>query len=144
MSEKMFPISGTPSAIPWSVIAPFERQAMFNHDQTLERLSERGGLSTCEAIAIIEGRKWKPMDLKTATERLNELVDKSLYAKLTATQDKLAKAISALRPFAKIAEFLDGQPPSLISFTDDEMVQIELKHYRLASTTLAEIENKPK
>jgi hypothetical protein len=43
-------------AIPWSLIEPHERQAERNQSQTLKRLAERGGLSPCEAVAVIEGR----------------------------------------------------------------------------------------
>lgn len=34
-----------------------EPQAYRNHGQTLARLSQRGGLSPAEAVAIIEGRE---------------------------------------------------------------------------------------
>ena len=60
--------------IPWDVIAPHARQAKANHGQTLERLRQRGGLSPCEAVAILEDRPWTRMDLTTAFERLAELI----------------------------------------------------------------------
>lgn len=47
--------------IPWSLIAPHESQARANHGQTLERLAERGGLGSCEAVAILEDRRWHRM-----------------------------------------------------------------------------------
>lgn len=53
---KYFPIMGF-SSIPWEMLAPHARQAMANHDQTLERLAERGGLDPYEAICILEDRK---------------------------------------------------------------------------------------
>lgn len=64
MAEQREIRKGVPlrTEIPWDVIAPFEKFAMANHDQTLERLAERGGLSPCEAIAVMEGRKWRQMD----------------------------------------------------------------------------------
>ena len=40
-----------PMTIPWAMIAPHERQADLNHDQSLERLAQRGGLNACEALA---------------------------------------------------------------------------------------------
>lgn len=58
--EPMFPILGDDiiRAIPWALIAPHEAQAQRNHSQSLRRLSSRGGLSPCEAIAIIKDRPW--------------------------------------------------------------------------------------
>lgn len=53
---KYFPIMGF-HGIPWEILAPHARQAMANHDQTLERLAERGGLDPYEAICILEDRK---------------------------------------------------------------------------------------
>jgi hypothetical protein len=38
-----------------------ESWALSNHSQSLARLKERGGLSLCEAAAIIEKRRWRPM-----------------------------------------------------------------------------------
>lgn len=77
MSRTNMPIlKSSKSSIPcirWSVIAGHEQQAMKNHYQTLERLAERGGLSPCEAVAIIEDRKWHRMDKKAAEDRLMEL-----------------------------------------------------------------------
>jgi hypothetical protein len=54
---RRFPILGGES-IPWAAIAPFESQARANHGQTLERLAERGGLSECEAVCVLECVKW--------------------------------------------------------------------------------------
>ncbi len=69
--------------LPWSIIEPHEAQALKNHGQTLERLAERGGLSACEAVAILEDRSWHRMSeedafirlaniVKEATERIDE------------------------------------------------------------------------
>lgn len=71
------PIMGSKTipCIRWSAIAGHERQAMRNHGQTLERLAERGGLAACEAVAIIEDRKWHRMDKQAAEYRLLELCD---------------------------------------------------------------------
>lgn len=52
--ERMFPVQDGPD-IPWSVIAPFEKQCRKQHYQTLERLAERGGLSVSEVLSILEG-----------------------------------------------------------------------------------------
>ena len=53
---KYFPIQGGP-AIPWSMLEPHVEQIKYNHDQTLECLAERGGLSPYEAVCAIEGLK---------------------------------------------------------------------------------------
>jgi hypothetical protein len=60
--------------LPWAIIEPHREQAMRNHSQTLERLRERGGLSACEAVAILEDRRWRQMDPAAAFTRLAELV----------------------------------------------------------------------
>lgn len=59
LTERCFPIMGGPS-IPWAMIAPYERQALRNHNQTLERLAERGGLSPMEAMAVFDGHRLRP------------------------------------------------------------------------------------
>lgn len=48
-----------PSSIPWDAIEPYEGHAQANHQQTLQRLSERGGLSPIEAYMVMTGRRWK-------------------------------------------------------------------------------------
>lgn len=65
---RMFPVmprfgsGGGVAYVPWALVAPHEKQATLNHYQTLERLATRGGLAPCELLAVLEGRKWKPMD----------------------------------------------------------------------------------
>lgn len=41
----------------WEIIAPHEAQAKINHDQSLERLAQRGGLSCYEALCVLQDRK---------------------------------------------------------------------------------------
>jgi hypothetical protein len=48
-----------PQWIDWAKIAPFEKQALENHSQTLLRLSQRGGLSPREIYAVMKWRGWK-------------------------------------------------------------------------------------
>lgn len=59
-----------PRFLPWSVVLPHWRQAQDNHMQTLERLHERGGLSPCEILAVLEDRKWYKMDHNRAVKQL--------------------------------------------------------------------------
>ena len=51
-----------------------ESQADTNHGQTLSRLAERGGLGPCEAVAIIEKRRWRKMDILSAIMILKDYV----------------------------------------------------------------------
>lgn len=44
--------------VPWSFVAPHEKQAQTNHSQTLQRLHERGGLGWDEMLAVVTNRKW--------------------------------------------------------------------------------------
>ena len=64
---------GTPYVcvcVPWEMIAPHEAQALRNHDQTLARLHQRGGLAPCEALAVLEDRAWHPMNAGKANHDL--------------------------------------------------------------------------
>lgn len=65
-------------SMPWSMIAPHERQAQRNHSQTLKRLAERGGLSACEALAILDDRDWQRMDFAQAHTELAKRVTAAL------------------------------------------------------------------
>lgn len=56
--------------LPWAMIEPHAGQAMRNHWQTLERLAERGGLSACEALAVLEDREWRPIPEASAHSQL--------------------------------------------------------------------------
>jgi len=47
-----------PVSIPWRLVAPHEKQALHNHQQTLERLAERGGLDVLELLAVLTDRDW--------------------------------------------------------------------------------------
>ena len=61
MADKsIFPIMSGKylKGIPWSMIAPHEAQAQRNHQQSLERLAQRGGLSPDEALVVIEDRRY--------------------------------------------------------------------------------------
>lgn len=73
-TERMFPGLKGPS-VPWRIIAMHEPQAMENHDQTLERLAQRGGLRPSEMVAVLEDRKWRSMPDDEARKRLFEIVD---------------------------------------------------------------------
>lgn len=64
-----------PRSVPWSSVAPYEEQAKRNHGgQSLERLAERGGLSPCELMAVVERRSWRSVDRRVAEKWLIEFV----------------------------------------------------------------------
>ncbi len=57
--------------IPWEMIRPHEMQARSNHGgQTLDRLAARGGLSACEALAVLDDRRWERMPKAEAVKQL--------------------------------------------------------------------------
>lgn len=57
-------------ALPWALLEPHERQARHNHGQSLKGLASRGGLSHCEAVAVLEDREWRKMPLPEANAKL--------------------------------------------------------------------------
>ena len=75
--ERRFPVldppPSCPSRVPWSMLAPYEGAALTNHDQTLERLAERGGLGASEMVAVLRGECWRDRKFKTDEESAIEL-----------------------------------------------------------------------
>lgn len=65
---------GLRSSIPWAMIADHEHQAKLNHQQTLQRLAERGGLSANEAVCVLSDLPWEPIHHTRAREMLDRLV----------------------------------------------------------------------
>lgn len=64
-----------PTYIPWRIVEKFQNRAELNHQQTLERLAERGGLSPQELLALLHdspifGTKYETMTTKTAVNDL--------------------------------------------------------------------------
>lgn len=60
--------------LPWCMIGPHETQARANHGQSLARLAERGGLGVCEALAVLDNRRWHRMDQAVAMAELSQRV----------------------------------------------------------------------
>lgn len=61
---RKFPVMLGPAAtvkmeVPWGLVEPFNKSALRNHDQTLERLAERGGLSPQELWCVVNAKKWR-------------------------------------------------------------------------------------
>lgn len=57
-------------SIPWAMIEPHAEQADKNHYQSLARLADRGGLSACEALAVLEDRPHSRLPEPVAQHRL--------------------------------------------------------------------------
>jgi len=60
VQDGWMPILGTCLGIPTKLLN--EQQAKTNHNQSLAKLRERGGISLDEALAIAEKRKWRSID----------------------------------------------------------------------------------
>lgn len=78
MSEKMFPImdiqSHSTEYIPWFYLSGCAERALKNHGQSLETLAQRGGLSWCEALALMEDRPWCRMDNDEAKRKVHQII----------------------------------------------------------------------
>jgi hypothetical protein len=75
--RRMFPVmvdrkyrDRCPVAVPFALVQEHEQQARNNHWQTVQRLSERGGLAPCELLAVLEDREHSRMDHQEAISRL--------------------------------------------------------------------------
>ena len=73
--DKEFPIlKSNGETIPWDSIAPHEEQALRNHGQSLEKLASRGGLSWCEALAVLRDSKFIAIPEEEAKEKVLALL----------------------------------------------------------------------
>jgi len=79
--QKALQAEGCPRTVPWGFIAEHRDGCLANHDQTPERLAERGGLGPEEMVAVIEAnvnwaarkRAWA-MPPAESVPRLKELL----------------------------------------------------------------------
>lgn len=66
------------TSVPWAMLVPHRQRAMINHDQSLERLAERGGLTVTEILAVIDDTPWFDAKMKykskTSEERQDVLI----------------------------------------------------------------------
>ena len=117
--EDKFPIQGCwsrkhwkqipASNIPWDMIAPHEAQALVNHcRQTLKELARRGGLSHCEAIAVLEDRPWHQMDLDQSVEKLAAMVTAHRIRRENMNEQN---KIRAEEQIAQLADFIIAEVP---------------------------------
>lgn len=99
-------------SIPWEVITPHEVQALRNHRMGLVKLAERGGLTPCEALAVIEGREWERMAFTDARRRLLD------YVRGAADADTVAILDAATTPAALNREDLAAAIRMVEDFRD--------------------------
>ena len=62
-----------PESVPMDMLD--EVQALKNHQQTLQRLAERGGLSPCEMLAVMDKRDWCRLDREACEAELARRVN---------------------------------------------------------------------
>jgi hypothetical protein len=119
MEMRQFPImvgyEGTkgpcPSWIPWEAIAPYEGHAQENHQQSLERLAERGGLSPVEAFFVMTGRRWGGERFTDDLQReACAFLDKTVHDRdaIRVERDALLLQIGELKRLAKAALATNG------------------------------------
>lgn len=119
--QSVMPITGDHEikSVPMAIFRPYWARAFRNHEQSLERLAARGGISTSEAVAILEDRPFKQMLFPLARERLREIVEsyRIVYAAAQgsppeATEDDRAAAIAEAKELADMLRKSSSIPPS--------------------------------
>lgn len=120
-APRMFPIHSEdrrklktpPYAIEWAFLAPHEARAWANHDQSLERLAERGGCGWDELYAIVRNLSLRdlrlvPLSLGAFREAVLADFEKWKAAPPAAEPGK------HMEPFALVSPVTDGQPGSVL------------------------------
>ncbi len=100
MSERQtFPILGASGArIDLQLVIDHGRQAARNHNQSVSRLAERGGLSWCELHAVLHDKRYQKMDTNEAM-----LACRALEARyLQAVCADLPPTLSAARELPEV------------------------------------------
>lgn len=105
------------NSIPWSLIEPHGEQAKINHQQSLERLNQRGGLSPMEAVAVLEDadyrKRWpekvdRDAQASEAIYRLKELCSKAETS--NNPSEPPARSSALLGPAADVEGVGDPEP----------------------------------
>lgn len=63
-------LAGCPQDVPFEFVAEHDKQCWLNHGQTPRRLTDRGGLSPSEMLAVVEDRRFESMPDADAIARL--------------------------------------------------------------------------
>lgn len=131
LAQRKFPVLdpplGCPSRVPWSFVAPHEGQALRNHDQTLERLAQRGGLGAEELVAVVRGERWRERTFKTEEDAAVEL------ARMLSPLEENSRAATFLRTHGEAVGAALGLAANY------ETNQEWLGQYRAAAQALAEV-----
>ena len=103
LEERRFPVLDAGFSVPWRFVAPFEAQAERNHNQTLQRLAERGGLDPVELWAVMHGVGWKDRSKLPSQEAAKEWALSLVSIEATAERlirerDEAVAALRALLP----------------------------------------------
>lgn len=88
---------GCPRTVPWSFVEPHRAQAKRNHDQTLERLAQRGGLSPAEIVALVTGRPLRRFMGGRDSDWVPELLALLAEHAIASEDDDIDDAIDASR-----------------------------------------------
>lgn len=110
-----------PSWIPWDAIAPYEGQARQNHQQSLEELAGRGGLSPVEAFYVMTGRRWH-------REQFSDEIRKEACAfldKVVRDRGELQTRLDAA--FLQLDEMRKERDGYQAGYTDAEALRHELE-----------------
>ena len=71
---KALEVADCPQRVPWDFVAEHRQQCLNNHDQTPERLAERGGLGVAEMVYVVRDERWPRLNqMMTEMEALPEL-----------------------------------------------------------------------
>ena len=99
MTDARFPImaSSLLTSVPWEFIEPHAAQAMANHDQTLNRLAQRGGLSACEALCAVTGRGFRELLSFSSPTRHGETRPPKPFSERCSCRAELARLVEEWR-----------------------------------------------
>ncbi|MFJ7315237.1 hypothetical protein ACIQVE_21240 [Pseudomonas sp. NPDC098747] len=87
-------------SIPMHLLMPYERQAVRNHSQSLQRLAERGGMCPTEILGIIRGLSW--IQLKVRPDDEAELI--KWVQKQSAPTDRRIEPTVSMAPASTRSE----------------------------------------
>lgn len=123
---RLFPCQGGP-AVPWDLIAPHEAQAIANHEQSLEELARRGGLSPNEMMCVLEDKR---LSLRYSDSTAREMLCAVLrqYHETRATER--VKALEAERDALR----------EQLAVRDAAILAVEQAAYELESRLAAQAE----
>ena len=111
LEERRFPVLDAGFSVPWRLVAPFEAQAERNHNQTLQRLAERGGLDPVELWAVMHRMGWKDRSKLPSQEAAKEwaLSLVSIEARAERLIRERDEAVAALRRLVGASAMLLGR-----------------------------------